>query len=86
MSYYKIVNGKKMDGHLLELAVKVVKGQGDGRISKLEGGVLLQAVTDAGVYTDVEKDTMEYIRCNFKWTVGADEWFRTQISMLAGAK
>lgn len=86
MSYYKIVGGKKMDSRLLELAVKVVKGQGDGRISKLEGGVLLKAVTDAGVYTDVEKDTMDYIRNNFKWTEGADEWFRTQVSIWAGAK
>jgi len=86
MSYYRIVDGKKMDGHLLELAVNVVKGKGDGRISKLEGGVLLQAVTDAGVYTEVEKDTVDYIRNNFKWTEGADDWFRTQISTWAGAK
>jgi len=86
MSYYKIVNGKRMDGHLLDLAVKMVKGQGDGRISKLEGGLLLKAVTDAGVYTDIEKDTMDYIRSNFKWTEGADDWFRTQVSIWAGAK
>jgi len=86
MSYYKVVGGKKMDGHLLELAVKVVKGQGDGRISKLDGAVLLKAVTDAGVYTDVEKDTVDYIRSNFKWTEGADDWFRTQVSIWAGAK
>jgi hypothetical protein len=47
---------------------------------------MLQAVTDGGVYTDVEKDTMDYIRNNFKWTEGADDWFRTQISAWAGAK
>jgi len=86
MSYYKIVDGKKMDGHLLDLAAKVVEGQGDGRISKEEGEVLLKAVTDAGVYTDVEKDTMNYIRTNFKWTDGADDWFRNQVSIWAGAK
>jgi hypothetical protein len=86
MSYYKVINGKKMDGHLLDLASKVVQGQGDGRISKLEGGVLLQAVTDGGVYTDIEKDTVDYIRSNFKWTEGADDWFRTQVSIWAGAK
>jgi len=75
-----------MDGHLLDLAVTMVKGKGDGRISKLEGGLLLKAVTDAGVYTDIEKDTMDYIRHNFKWTEGADDWFRTQVSIWAGAK
>ena len=86
MSYYKIVEGKKMDGHLLDLANKVVQGQGDGRISKEDGEVLLKAVTDGGVYTEVEKETMDYIRHNFKWTEGADDWFRTQISAWAGAK
>ena len=86
MSYYQMVDGIKMDGHLLDLAKKVVEGQGDGRISKEEGEVLLKAVTDRGVYTDVEKDTVNYIRSNFNWTEGADEWFRTQISTWAGAK
>jgi len=86
MSYYKIVEGKKMDGHLLDLTSKVVEGQGDGRISREDGEVLLKAVTDRGLYTGVEKDTMDYIRTNFKWTEGADEWFRTQISTWAGAK
>ncbi len=86
MSYYKIVDGKKMDGHLLDMAAKVVEGQGDGRISKEDCDVLLKAVTDGGVYTETEKVTMEYIRQNFNWTDGADEYFRTQISAWAGAK
>ena len=58
MSYYKIVDGKKMDGHLLELAEKVVQGQGDGRISKVDAEKLIGAVTDGGKYTDIEKETM----------------------------
>ena len=40
MSYYKIVDGRKMDGLLLDMASNAVKGQGDGRISK-EDSVLL---------------------------------------------
>lgn len=86
MSYYKIVEGKKMDGHLLDLAAKAAEGQGDGRISMEDGAVLLKAVTDGGVYTEIEKETMDYIRHNFKWTEGADDWFRTQISEWAGTK
>ena len=86
MSYYKIVDGKKMDGHLLDMATSVVEGQGDGRISKEDAEKLIGAVTDGGVYTDTEKDTMEYIRANFKWTEGADDWFRTQISAWAASK
>ena len=86
MSYYKIIDGKKMDGHLLEMASKMVQGQGDGRISQEDAEKLLRGVTDGGKYTDIEKETMEYIRTNFKWTEGADEWFRTQISAWAGTK
>jgi hypothetical protein len=86
MSYYKIVEGKKMDGHLLDMAIKVVEGQGDGRISREDGTVLLKALTDGGIYTEVEKETMEYIRSNFKWTDGADEWFRTEVTSWAATK
>ena len=52
MSYYKTIDGKKMDGHLLEMAEGVVKGQGDGRISKEDAEKLLVLVTDGGQYTD----------------------------------
>jgi hypothetical protein len=86
MSYYKTIDGKKMDGHLLDLANKAVNGQGDGRISMDDSKLLLNAVTDGGIYTDVEKETMEYIRSNFKWMEGADEWFRSQITSWAGTK
>jgi hypothetical protein len=86
MSYYKLVDGKKMDGHLLDIATNAVEGKGDGRISKEDSESLLKAVTDGGVYTDVEKVTMDHIRTNFQWTEGADEWFRTQIAAWAGSK
>ncbi|MCB0492156.1 MAG: hypothetical protein KDC93_07040 [Cyclobacteriaceae bacterium] len=86
MSYYTTINGKKLDKHLVELAEKVVAGQGDGRISNDDAKKLLEAVKDGGVYTDIEKDTMEYIRENFKWTESADEWFRAQIASWASSK
>ncbi len=83
MSYYKSVDGVKMDGTLLELAEKAIAGAGDGRISQKDAESLLAAVQDAGNYTDVEKETMKYIRDNFQWTESADAWFRTQISSWA---
>lgn len=86
MSYYTTINGKKLDKRLLEMAEKVVAGQGDGRISNDDAKKLLEAVKDGGVYTDVEKDTMEYIRENFKWTESADDWFRGQIASWASSK
>jgi len=68
MSYYTTINGKKLDKHLVELAEKVVAGQGDGRISNDDAKKLLEAVKDGGIYTEIEKDTMEYIRENLKFS------------------
>jgi hypothetical protein len=86
MSYYKTIDGKKMDGTLLDIAEEAVAGAGDGRISKQDAETIIAAVKDSGEYTDVEKDTMEYIRDNFKWTEGADEWFSSQIASWAATK
>lgn len=78
MGYYRTVEGQKMDAQLLELAEKAVKGVGDGRISVEDAHGLWDAVKDGGIYTDIEKVTVEYIRTHFKWTMAADEWFRRQ--------
>jgi hypothetical protein len=86
MSYYKMVDGKKMDGRLLEMAEEAIQGAGDGRISQEDAEELMQVVRDGGSYTDVEKDTMEYIRDSFKWTESADAWFRSEIAHWAVEK
>ena len=86
MSYYKEIDGKKYDGELLELAEKLVKGQGDGRISMADAEKLFAEVRDGAKYTDIEKDTVSYIRDNFKWTDEADEWFRTEVRKWAATK
>jgi len=80
MSYYKIIEGKKMDGHLIEIALNSVKDAGDGRISIKDAENIFAAVRDGNVYTDIEKTTIAYLRKHFKWTEAADEWFRSQIS------
>lgn len=86
MSYYKTIDGKKYDGELIELAEKLTAGAGDGRLSKEDSEKLLAAVKDGNTYTEIEKETMHYIRTNFKWTDAADEWFRTEISKWAASK
>lgn len=75
-----------MDSRLLEIAETSIEGAGDGRISKADAEAIIEAVNDGGIYTDVEKTTMEYIRDNFSWTESADEWFRSQIAGWAVAK
>ena len=86
MSYYKTIDGKKYDGELIEAAEKAVAGRGDGRISMEDAQMLLEKVKDGDTYTDIEKDTIAYIRDNFKWTEQADEWFRTEIRKWAATK
>ena len=86
MGYYKTIDGKKYDGEVIELAEKLTAGQGDGRLSVDDAGQLLESVKDGGTYTDIEKDTMAYVRDNFKWTDAADEWFRNEIRKWAGTK
>ena len=86
MGYYKTINGKKYDGELIELADDSVKGAGDGRISVSDAKKLFDAVIDGNVYSEVEKDTVEYIRDNYKWTDEADSWFRTEIRKWAASK
>lgn len=86
MSYYKTVNGKKMDGRLLDLADKSIAGAGDGRISRNDAAAIIALVKDGGTYTNIEKDTMEYIRDHYKWTEGADDWFRGEIAKWAVTK
>jgi hypothetical protein len=86
MGYYKTIDGVKYDGELIELADKLTSGSGDGRISQADAEKLLEAVKDGDSYTDVEKDTVKYIRENYKWTDAADEWFRTEVRKWAAVK
>lgn len=86
MSYYKTIDGKKYDGELIELAEKLTAGAGDGRLSKADAEQILEAVKDGNSYTDIEKDTVKYLRENYKWTDAADEWFRTEIRKWAATK
>ncbi len=86
MAYYVTIDGKKMDKNLIDAAENAVKGRGDGRISTEDAAILLEKIKDGDKYTDVEKDTMEYIRNEFSWTNEADEWFRTEVRKWAATK
>ena len=86
MTYYKTIDGVKYDKELLELADKLTAGAGDGRLSQEDAWRLFGEVKDGNVYTDVEKDTIAYLRDNYNWTDAADEWFRTEIRKWAATK
>jgi hypothetical protein len=85
-SYYKVIDGKKYDRAMLEFCDKAVDGAGDGRISKADAEELLTLVKDGDSYTDIEKDTMAFVRDNYAWTDAADDWFRGEIRKWAATK
>ncbi len=85
-TYYKEIDGKKYDAGLLEAAEAAVEGSGDGRISQKDAEHLLKQVKDGDKYTDIEKQTVAFIRKTYKWTDAADEWFRTEIRKWAAEK
>ncbi len=82
MSYYKTIDGKKMDGAIIEAAEEAVKGSGDGRISKADAGKILKVAMDAGKITDIEKVTLQHIHKNYQWTDASAAWFNDEISKL----
>jgi hypothetical protein len=85
-SYYKVIEGKKYKRVLLAAAAEASKGAGDGRISQSDAEKLIKLVKDGDTYTDVEKDTVKYVREKFNWTESANEWFRTEIRKWAATK
>lgn len=86
MAYYKKIKGKNYDKKLLELVESFTSKKGDGRISLEDAKILMDAVKDSNAYTTVEKDTIAYIRKNYKFTESADKWFRTEIRKWAATK
>lgn len=79
MGYYKMINGKKLDGKLIDQASLFVEGAGDGSISSKDASTLLSLVTDGNIISDVEKDTVDHLIKNYQWTAGAAEWFHNEL-------
>jgi len=79
-SYYKEIDGKKYDRAILMLAEKAVAGLVQGQISLFDAKAILAAVKDANTYTDIEMDTLRYLRDHYKWAGEADTHFRNAIN------
>lgn len=68
-----------MDGQLVDKANHGVAASDDGRISRKDAEAIIFAVRYGFGYNDVEEDTLNYIRDNYKWSEGTDVWFGNQI-------
>lgn len=85
-TYYKKIKGKNYDRKLIGMADASVQGKGDGRISLNDARKILRAVKDSSDYSDIEKNTMKYIRDHYAFTPEADQWFRGEIRSWAAAR
>ncbi len=79
ISYYKQIDGKRYKAITIKMADESIAGQGDGRISMEDAEKVFATISDGQAYTQVEKDTMRYLRDHYNWTEGADELFRTKV-------
>ena len=74
---FEMVDGKKYDKDLLRVATKLTKEKEE---ITLEGSKeLFTQISDYDDYTQVEKQTVAYIRKNYKFTPEANKWLRTEI-------
>jgi len=74
MSYYTVIDGKKFDRSLLELAQALVADRSDGRLTQPDAEQILRAAFDRNVITNIEQETLMYITEHFTWTNEATEW------------
>ncbi|PJZ70776.1 hypothetical protein CH373_07630 [Leptospira perolatii] len=81
-SYYVTIKGRKYDRSLIQIADSAVSGKKDGRISVADAKKLLAAAKDKGLYTEIEKQTIEYIQKNYQFTKKSDEWLREELSKI----
>lgn len=85
-SHYRQIDGKKYSAELLDIADGLVAGKGDGRISADDAAALFDKLATDHKYTDLEKDTIAYIRENYNWTEAGDKALRFAVRVWAAER
>jgi hypothetical protein len=79
MGYYKVVEGKTFDADLYALAERAQTKDPNGKISMATAKKMYEAVIDGGVYSQVERDTVDYLLNNMSWDSSAKNWFLAEL-------
>lgn len=82
MSYYRNIDGQKYDDGLIKVAEESVAGVGDGRVSFEDAQTIITMAKDGEKVTDIEKNTLQYIKANFKFTEKAETYFNEAVAEL----
>ncbi len=78
-SFYKVIKGVKYDRSILNRADELIKGQGDGRISRDDIRLLFEETKDGPGITETEYKTLDYIADNYNMTDAAREWLKSAL-------
>lgn len=85
-SYYKIIDGNKYDREMIEIVEEAVAGQGDGRISLDDAEKLCKAIIDGNTITQIEQETLAYIKETYKFTEAAEKWLTEELDSWTARK
>ena len=81
---FEIIDGKKYDKELLRVANELTSKKEEITV---EGSKqLFTHINDYDDYTQIEKQTVAYIRKNYKFTDEANKWLRTEIRKWAAVR
>jgi len=83
-SSYQTIGGKKYDRGMISAVDKATEDKDKINIDDCKK--LFVEVIDGDKYTQIEKDTMKYIRENYKFENDADQWIRRAIASWAATK
>ena len=78
-NYYRVIDKVKYDNSLLQLADKLVKNKGDGRISEDDIKQLHHEAYDGIGITNTELNTFKYIKNNYNFTEKASLYLYSHI-------
>ncbi len=78
-SYYKIIEGKKYDREVIEIAEEAAAAEADKLISVEGARKIYDAIIDGNTITQIEQETLDYIKENVAFSEEAIEWLDDEI-------
>jgi hypothetical protein len=82
MSYYKIIDGKRIDGRVLHITEEAAN-RNKGLLTLEDAQQIYDSIAEDDIYTYAEKNTVLYILGNFDWTEQASLWIQSKLSGLS---
>ncbi len=79
--YYKIIDGKRFDLALLNQVDTYISSASGNALSEAEVRAIGEAIKDSHQVTQIEKNTLEYIRSNYPLSAKAAKWWDENIKI-----